>query len=58
MPYRTKDQPGVDAYAAERCKLDVYLPEVADPLPVLVWFHGGGLRGGTKSIPARLKDQA
>ena len=57
MPYRTKDQPGVDAYAAERCKLDVYLPEAADPLPVLVWFHGGGLRGGTKSIPARLKDQ-
>ena len=57
MPYRTKDQPGVDAYAAERCKLDVYLPEAADPLPVLVWFHGGGLRGGTKSIPTRLKDQ-
>ena len=27
MPYRTKDQPGVDAYAAERCQLDVYVPE-------------------------------
>lgn len=23
--------------------LDVYLPDQADKVPVLLWFHGGGL---------------
>ncbi len=33
----------------ERQKLDLYLPEKADgALPVIVWIHGGGWRGGSK----------
>ena len=41
-----------DAYLQERCKLDVYAPDGANDLPVVVWFHGGGLTGGDKrSIP-------
>ena len=46
-----------DAFLQERCKLDVYAPEGAKDLPVVVWFHGGGLTGGEKtSIPRDLKE--
>lgn len=44
-----------DAYATERCKLDVYYPENTTGCPTVVWFHGGGLSGGNKFIPEPLK---
>lgn len=46
-----------DAYSLERLKLDVYHPEGATDCPVVIWFHGGGLEGGNKEIPAQLKDK-
>lgn len=47
-------RPTAEGYAGERCKLDVYYsPEFKDA-PVVVWFHGGGLTGGKKSIPKEL----
>lgn len=45
-----------DLYALERCKLDIYYPENATDCPTVVWFHGGGLSKGNKSIPGRLKN--
>ncbi len=34
--------------------LDLYLPANADkPLPLVIWIHGGGWRGGTKENPGR-----
>ena len=42
---------------ADRCQLDIYHPETidgTDSLPVIVWFHGGGLTGGGKFIPREL----
>lgn len=46
-----------DPYAQERCLLDVFYPEGARDLPVVVWFHGGGLTGGDKQwTPAALLD--
>ncbi len=45
-----------DAYASERCKLDVYYPSDKKDCPVVVWFHGGGLTGGSKFIPAELRE--
>ena len=45
-----------DAYAQERCKLDVYYPTEQKDCPVVVWFHGGGLTGGNKFIPAELQN--
>lgn len=45
-----------DTYAKERCKIDIYYPENRNNCPVVVWFHGGGLTGGEKFIPAALKE--
>lgn len=45
-----------DPYSRERLKLDVYYPDSAENVPVVVWFHGGGLTGGQKEIPEGLKD--
>jgi len=52
IPYSSSD----DAYAKERCKLDVYSPADKTDCPVVVWFHGGGLEGGSKFIPGELKN--
>jgi acetyl esterase/lipase len=43
-------------YEKERCKLDIYVPENIDGFTTVVWFHGGGLTAGEKSIPERLKN--
>ena len=45
-----------DAYAQERCKLDVYHPTNSTDAPVVVWFHGGGLEGGSKHIDQELEN--
>jgi acetyl esterase/lipase len=52
IPYRTEG----DAYSLERCKLDVYYPERETGFATVVWFHGGGLTAGSKSIPEQLKN--
>jgi len=39
---------GLTDYEKERCKLDLYLPAQKKSFPTLVWFHGGGLTGGSK----------
>lgn len=38
-----------DAYRKERCKLDIYYPK-KEGFATIVWFHGGGLAGGDKSL--------
>jgi carboxylesterase type B len=55
LPYRPDSEP--DVYARERCKLDVYHPVAGPSVPTVVWFHGGGLTGGNRSIPSALKGQ-
>ena len=32
-------------------ELDLYLPEAAAPVPVIVHVHGGGWRRGTRRVP-------
>jgi acetyl esterase/lipase len=55
IPYRSGEN--LDDYMKERCKLDVYVPENVDSFTTVVWFHGGGLTAGQKSIPERLKNK-
>lgn len=50
LPYTSKQ----DAYSKQRLKLDVNYPVDTVGLPVIVWFHGGGLTGGEKFIPDEL----
>jgi acetyl esterase/lipase len=42
-------------YTKERCRLDVYYPTGTNNFTTVVWFHGGGLTGGIRSIPEALK---
>lgn len=46
-----------DAYRPERCKLDIYYPENKKDFSTIVWFHGGGMEGGSKFVPKELTDQ-
>jgi acetyl esterase/lipase len=46
-----------DEYAEEMCVLDIYQPSAAKDLPVVIWFHGGGLTSGGRCIPDELRDQ-
>lgn len=55
VPYRVGDD--VPEYARERCRLDLSIPMGVQNFPTIVWFHGGGLTGGERSIPAELEKQ-
>ena len=46
-----------DAYRLERCKLDIYYPENKKDFSTIVWFHGGGMEGGSKFVPKEWADQ-
>jgi acetyl esterase/lipase len=46
-----------DEYKNERCVLDIYYPVNLKGFATIVWFHGGGLTGGSKEIPDALKDK-
>ena len=53
VPYSEKN----DAYSKERLKLDIHHHAEGKDMPVIVWFHGGGLTGGNKAVPAELMDR-
>jgi acetyl esterase/lipase len=44
-------------YMKEKDLLDIYYPEVDSKVPVVIWFHGGGLTAGQKEIPLALKNK-
>lgn len=49
-PHKGEDPEG-------RCAVDIHTPGGAGNLPVIVWFHGGGLTQGSRGIPAELANQ-
>jgi len=46
-----------DAYIKSQCRLDIYYPKNGKNFATIVWFHGGGITGGSKEIPKALMDQ-
>jgi dipeptidyl aminopeptidase/acylaminoacyl peptidase len=54
--YRDKTKELTD-YMESRCRLDVYYPVNKKDFATVIWFHGGGLLEGEKSIPENLKNK-
>lgn len=52
-----KDEEAATPYQRERCRLDLSYPEDKTGFATVVWFHGGGLTGGNRHVPAGLKNQ-
>ena len=63
MGYRTRshvlyrEEEGLTPYMESRCRLDVYYPEDARDFSTVVWFHGGGLSKGNRTIPEALQQE-
>jgi acetyl esterase/lipase len=55
--YRDANEAQADAYVNKRCRLDIYYPADKPNFTTVVWFHGGGLKSGEKSIPDELTEQ-
>ena len=55
IPYRETSE--ADPLTVERCALDLHYPQGGKNLPVIVWFHGGGLTEGKRFIPEELKNE-
>lgn len=46
-----------DAQIDTMCRLDICCPTARKGFATVVWFHGGGLEGGEREIPAALCDK-
>lgn len=46
-----------DSYINAQCKLDLYYPKGKKNFATIVWFHGGGITGGSKEIPNALLEK-
>src|SRR5690349_4168445 len=46
-----------DPYIASQCTLDMYYPKGTKDFATIIWFHGGGITGGTKEIPKALLEK-
>lgn len=57
IPYYEDSIINSDKYIEDRCKLDIYYPENDKDFKTIVWFHGGGLTGGSKELPEYLKNK-
>ena len=55
IQYREGAELSKDMHAG--CRLDVYYPDNVPGFATVVWFHGGGLTEGHRSVPEKLKQQ-
>ncbi len=54
IPYYSEN---TDDYQKQMSLVDIYYPETEEKVPVIIWFHGGGLTSGSKQIPEALKNK-
>lgn len=57
ISYQTEKVTSASDYAKTQCLLDLYRPVGLKDYPTVVYFHGGGLTGGKRSIPEALKNR-
>ena len=57
IPYYREEVRQEDLHIQERCLLDIYYPVKKKGFATVVWFHGGGLTGGSKELPEALKNK-
>lgn len=57
IAYRGDLPADADPYMAERCRLDLYHPANRTGYATVVWFHGGGLSSGERSVPDQLREK-
>lgn len=57
VSYLSEAEAAESEYAAEQCRLDFYHPVGVENYPTIVYYHGGGLTGGKRGIPAALKNR-
>ncbi|WP_179021786.1 alpha/beta hydrolase [Winogradskyella forsetii] len=55
IPYYQQTD-SVTAYQKEKNVLNIHYPEGNKDVPVIIWFHGGGLTSGDHTIPEALKE--
>ena len=55
VAYRAGDD--LTPYMKERCRLDVYYPAETKNFSTVVWFHGGGLTAGKRTVPKLLQEK-
>jgi acetyl esterase/lipase len=54
IPYHEILKDSSSEYQKEMALLDISYPDTDKKVPVIIWFHGGGLTGGEKEIPEQL----
>jgi len=57
IPYYNEATTKTDTYIKERCVLNIYYPKNTKGFATVIWFHGGGLSGGSKELPEGLKEK-
>lgn len=54
IPYYSAN---INEYQQQMSVVDIYYPKTEEKVPVVIWFHGGGLTSGSKQIPQALKNK-
>lgn len=55
--YREGQSGSITEYMKSSCLLDIYYPANRTDFSTVIWFHGGGLTSGSRSIPDELKQR-